>query len=31
VVVTPERWIVRTWNDTAHLSPRFTRDPEPLI
>ncbi len=25
------RWIVRTWNDTAHLSPRFTRDPEPLI
>lgn len=31
VVVTPERWIVRTWNDTAHLSPRFTRDPQPLI
>lgn len=31
VVVTPDRWIVRTWNDTAHLSPRFTRDPEPLI
>jgi len=31
VVVTPDRWIVRTWNDTGHLSPRFTRDPEPLI
>jgi 2,3-bisphosphoglycerate-dependent phosphoglycerate mutase len=25
------RWVVRTWNDTAHLSPRFTRDPEPLV
>ncbi len=35
IVVAPsegrDRWIVRTWNDTAHLSPRFTRDPEPLI
>ncbi len=31
LVVTGDRWIVRTWNDTAHLSPRFTRDPEPLI
>ncbi len=31
LVVTPDRWIVRTWNDTAHLSARFTRDPEPLI
>lgn len=31
LVITPDQWIVRTWNDTAHLSPRFTRDPEPLI
>lgn len=31
VVVAGDRWIVRTWNDTAHLHPRFTHDPEPLI
>jgi 2,3-bisphosphoglycerate-dependent phosphoglycerate mutase len=31
VVVAGDRWIVRTWNDTAHLTPRFTHDPEPLI
>lgn len=31
IVVAGDRWIVRTWNDTAHLSPRFTHDPEPLI
>ena len=31
VVVTPEQWIVRAWNDTGHLGPRFTNDPEPLI
>lgn len=31
VVVAGDRWIVRTWNDTGHLSPRFTTEPEPLI
>jgi 2,3-bisphosphoglycerate-dependent phosphoglycerate mutase len=31
LVVVGGRWVVRTWNDTAHLSPRFTRDPEPLV
>lgn len=31
IVVADDRWIVRTWNDTAHLTPRFTHDPEPLI
>jgi probable phosphoglycerate mutase len=31
LVVTPERWFVRTWNDTAHLGARFTSDPEPLV
>lgn len=31
LVVAGDRWIVRSWNDTAHLSPRFTRDPEPLV
>lgn len=31
VVVTEDRWIVRAWNDTGHLGPRFTNDPEPLI
>lgn len=31
VVVAGDRWIVRTWNDTGHLTPRFTHDPEPLI
>lgn len=30
VVVTPERWIVRRFNDTAHLEPGFSRQPEPL-
>jgi probable phosphoglycerate mutase len=31
LVVAGDRWIIRTWNDTGHLSPRFTRDPEPLV
>jgi len=31
LVVTGDRWVIRTWNDTGHLSPRFTRDPEPLV
>lgn len=31
IVVTPDRWIVRAWNDTGHLGARFTNDPEPLI
>lgn len=30
LVVTPERWIVRRFNDTAHLEPGFSRQPEPL-
>jgi 2,3-bisphosphoglycerate-dependent phosphoglycerate mutase len=30
VVVTDDRWIVRCYNDTAHLSMRFTAAPEPL-
>ena len=29
LVVTPERWIVRRYNDTAHLSLAFTTAPEP--
>lgn len=31
VVVDGERWIVRCFNDTSHLSPRFSTAPEPLI
>jgi probable phosphoglycerate mutase len=31
VVVTPDRWIVRCWNDTSHLSPTFSTAAEPLI
>ena len=31
IVVTPEQWVVRAWNDTGHLASRFTNDPEPLI
>lgn len=31
LVVAGDRWFVRTWNDTGHLSPRFTADPEPLV
>ena len=31
VVVTPERWMVRAWNDTGHLAARFTSEPQPLI
>lgn len=30
IVVTDERWIVRCWNDTSHLSPRFSTAPEPM-
>ena len=29
LVVTPDRWIVRRYNDTAHLSLAFTTAPEP--
>ena len=29
VVVTDDRWIVRRYNDTAHLGLRFTTAPEP--
>jgi hypothetical protein len=28
-VVTAERWIVRRYNDTAHLGLTFTTTPEP--
>lgn len=31
IVVTADRWVVRSWNDTGHLSDRFTNQPEPLI
>lgn len=31
LVVLGELWVIRSFNDTAHLSPRFTVDPEPLI
>jgi 2,3-bisphosphoglycerate-dependent phosphoglycerate mutase len=29
IVVTPERWIVRCYNDTTHLRTRFSTAPEP--
>jgi len=31
LVVHGERWIVRRFNDTAHLHPGFTTAPEPVI
>jgi 2,3-bisphosphoglycerate-dependent phosphoglycerate mutase len=31
VVVTADRWVVRCWNDTSHLSPTFSTAAEPLI
>jgi probable phosphoglycerate mutase len=31
LVVDGERWVVRRFNDTAHLDPRFSVAPEPLI
>ncbi|MGI9608709.1 MAG: histidine phosphatase family protein [Acidimicrobiia bacterium] len=31
LVVDGQRWIVRCFNDTSHLSPRFSTAPEPLI
>jgi probable phosphoglycerate mutase len=30
LVVWGERWVIRRFNDTAHLDPRFTLRPEPL-
>lgn len=30
IVVTGERWIVRRFNDTAHLGPLFSVEPDPL-
>ncbi|MGI8793274.1 MAG: histidine phosphatase family protein [Acidimicrobiales bacterium] len=30
VVVTPQRWIVRRFNDTGHLAESFTQGPDPL-
>ena len=30
LVVSGDRWIVRCFNDTSHLSPRFSSAPEPL-
>lgn len=31
IVVHEGRWIVRCFNDTSHLSPRFSTAPEPLV
>jgi probable phosphoglycerate mutase len=31
VVITPDRWIVRRFNDTSHINPLFSVAPEPLI
>lgn len=31
LVVMGDRWVVRAWNDTGHLSNRFTAEPQPLI
>ncbi len=31
IVVTPDRWVIRSWNDTGHLGARFSSEPEPLI
>ena len=31
VVITADRWAVRCWNDTSHLSPTFSTAAEPLI
>jgi probable phosphoglycerate mutase len=31
IVVDGDRWVVRRFNDTAHLDPRFSVAPEPLI
>jgi probable phosphoglycerate mutase len=31
IVVTADRWVVRCWNDTSHLSPTFSTAAEPLI
>jgi 2,3-bisphosphoglycerate-dependent phosphoglycerate mutase len=31
VVITGDRWVVRCWNDTSHLSPTFSTAAEPLI
>lgn len=31
IVVHEDRWMVRCFNDTSHLSPRFSTSPEPLI
>jgi probable phosphoglycerate mutase len=31
IVVTGDRWIVRCYNDTSHLSPTFSTAAEPLI
>ena len=31
LVVVGDRWIVRCWNDTSHLSPPFSAAAEPLI
>ena len=30
LVVDRERWVIRCFNDTSHLSPRFSTAPEPL-
>jgi 2,3-bisphosphoglycerate-dependent phosphoglycerate mutase len=30
LVVTDDRWFIRCFNDTSHLSPTFTVAPEPM-
>jgi probable phosphoglycerate mutase len=31
LVVTPERWVVRRFNDTGHLGTDLDRSPQPLV
>ncbi len=31
IVITADRWVVRCWNDTSHLSPTFSTAAQPLI
>jgi probable phosphoglycerate mutase len=31
LVIDGDRWIVRCYNDTSHLTPRFSTSPQPLI
>jgi probable phosphoglycerate mutase len=31
LVIDGDRWIVRCYNDTSHLTPRFSTSPQPRI